>query len=242
MMFYFVGLLVFSVTFCKILRILIEWYFVRSFVKNVCKDRDDSHGYQHMKEVMILALKLYLNDSLFGCKINFNLENIRMIGIVALLHDVDDGKYDVDGTLSKKLEEFVKKFFPFDDNIINIIHRISHSKEIKMRKEGTLDWINVLKYDGLLIRDYVSDADKIFSLGKEGHYRSKQYNGKKLGEKYNGNYDEIQLFELVDWIMNDKLITLDQYCYTESGHNMAVKKREEICEIHKMWKINLGFD
>lgn len=42
--------------------------------------------------------------------------------------------------------------------------------------------------------------------------------------------------------MNDKLITLDQYCYTKSGHNMAVKKREEICEIHKMWKINLGFD
>lgn len=145
-----------------------EYYEILSdFVRETCHGRDESHGYNHMVSVKDRSLYIYK-------KLGEINERIEMLIIYsAMLHDVADHKYDKNG----KLREIVLGFL--NDNykdeailIINIIDRISYNKEYRLITDNKeLDWEKVLGYDGLLVRNIVSDADKLEALGKNGIHR-----------------------------------------------------------------------
>lgn len=216
------------------------FYSIRRFVKDICSGRDSSHGYDHMFQVAFGAVKLVLCDTFHG---DFHgLINIRLIVIVALLHDVADYKYDTDGTLESKMKSFLMIKFNSEsvvDKIMKIISRISYSKEINMReKNNRVDWLEVLGIDGLIIRNYVSDADKLESLGPIGHERSKKYNSHALTSK-GLNATEAEIFKEVNNIMMSKLIGLNDYIYSQTAKKWAKELIIEMCDIHNKWRDDL---
>lgn len=232
-----VGIMIYWII--RICLIIQCYYKVSDFLKNICQGRDSSHGYKHGVQVMWWTLWIYFRNLLRGeMVINFSI--LKLLCVVGLLHDVDDAKYDKDGTLKMRLENYLENEFGKKEKkiIINIIHRISHSKEIDMRKNcnGCVDWIDVLGIEGIVVRNCVSDADKLDSLGKNGHERSKKFNSNKLK---NGE-GENKLYEYVDWIIENKLKSLDQYFYTSYGKELSVGKIKELLLVHSEWKKKLG--
>src|SRR6056297_2015352 len=76
-----------------------------NFVKKITKDRDESHGWNHMKIVVDGASVVYWKE--FGRAKFFHPIKLRniFIGIIIVgwLHDVPDHKYDIDGQLNKQV-------------------------------------------------------------------------------------------------------------------------------------------
>ncbi len=148
----------------------ILYYLCALFVKLVCWNRDYTHGYVHMKAVadkgLQIAKSLRLSDRL-----------MQMVCVCGFLHDVLDHKY-------RRTEEYQEKYynwflnllrflFRLETNVINnIIQRVSFSYEIKNKKKE--NWEDLLgQY--LIVRDIISDADKLEAIGVDGIQRCIQY-------------------------------------------------------------------
>ena len=241
MMFFF--LLFVSYLCLKMIGVCVIWWKVAKFVEKVFKregdgkEEDSSHGYQHAKDVFWLSLWIYFMDSI-RFNVMFNWTILRLVGVVSLCHDVDDKKIKGFEERKKKLEKFLIDEFGLEWKLIkDIIDRISHSKERNsdLSRKTDLDWLSVLGLHGVIVRNCVSDADKIESLGKTGHERSKEFNRKSLKD----GEGEKELFQLVEWIMNDKLRTLDEWMWTSYGKELGKRKRIEICLVHEKWRKEL---
>ena len=132
------------------------------------KMRDASHGYSHIYTVYNLS-KIISN------KLNIiNKKDLLIIKCSALFHDVWDNKYISNEkeviSLKKELREDLKRINLSDsniDDIYTIIDNISFTKEYNLNKLGEILYLGELN----LLRDIVSDADKISSLGREGIIR-----------------------------------------------------------------------
>ena len=125
-----------------------------NFVKNVCKNRDETHGFNHMKTVYNNALIIMSHLP----KITSRQRSLSII--CAWLHDVNDHKYNNEN--EEVLNIFLDKYFSESKIlIIEIIKRISFSFE---KKYGRQNWLNDIGVDGLIVRNIVSDADKIDAI------------------------------------------------------------------------------
>lgn len=201
------------------------------FVKKVCNGRDESHGYEHMKKVAENARQIYEHQSIDKSNRNsyIILENVL---IVAWLHDVADHKYDLDGTLETKIHNFLVKLLKDQKRvelIQNIIHRISYSKENKIVQSGRKpeeEWKKVLGDEGLIIRNIVSDADKLEALGKIGMERCIMYTKERSpGISYE------KLVENVKAHSKEKLLRLkDEFIRTKYGKKLAEPLHQEFIE------------
>src|SRR5438309_1768552 len=115
------------------------WCDLSQFVDETCKDRDPSHGYEHMEEVVkktfIILKELDITD----------IQMTKDAMMAAWLHDVNDHKYDKDGTLKNKVLEFLQSHSQNPTLIMDIIDRISYSKEDQtIKNKQNLDWIKVI--------------------------------------------------------------------------------------------------
>ncbi len=143
------------------------------FVKKICDNLEEGHNIDHVKKV--LDRSKYIYNAL--CCPSGNDMN-KMLIAVAILHDSFDHKFDPDGKSKPFVKELLLKYFNSNDVdwIINIIDRISFSKENEIIKNGrTLDWVYILGENGLVIRDIVSDADKLEAIGRIGIDRCLSY-------------------------------------------------------------------
>lgn len=164
-----------------------------------------------------------------------------IVEIVALLHDVADHKYlNHDPTLKTRLIEYLNELTDQDiltkytiynnvfttDMILDIIERISFSRQ---KTHGAHDWAKVLGWKGRLIRNIVSDADKLEAIGIDGINRCIEYvsevyedNGVNVGKK--------KLYKHVLKHYNEKLKHIPSWNYmkTISGWYMARYKKQEM--------------
>ena len=198
-------------------------------VKHICRDRDDSHGHLHMKSVCDNSLRIV--DEL---KI-WDKNDIKDIMVVAWLHDINDHKYS-NAELEKELDNLLEEVYPNkkqkQSHILNIIERISYSKENKtLQNNEKLDWLDVLGSKGILIRNIVSDADKLEAIGKVGFERCVEYTKHSYKEKHNC---EIPFEDLVKEVKNhadEKLLRLkDDFIRTTPGKKMAEPLHDELLE------------
>ncbi|AYV79248.1 MAG: metal dependent phosphohydrolase [Faunusvirus sp.] len=193
------------------------WSDVSKFVITTCADRDPSHGYDHMRTVAETALRIYDAEQVGYNDDKYDIQ--RLIIIVALLHDVADHKYDKTGQLHKTVADFIKSICP-DDYILvgNIIDRISFSKEDKILACGDkLDWQEVLGDVGSLVRNIVSDADKLEAIGIIGVTRCIEY-----CRHICKNIDEKTLLVLVIKHAQEKLLRIKtHYIRTKTGKRLA---------------------
>jgi len=174
------------------------------FVFETCKHRDESHGHDHMKTVANISsiIVSYLP--------NISDKQKSLIIICAWLHDVNDHKYGNEN--EEVLNHFLElNFSEYKTLILDIIKRVSFSFE---KKHGREDWLDILGDDGLLVRNIVSDADKIDAINIDRCYlyekmKSPLFNDKEIWIKVIQHY-------------NEKLILLkDHYLFTNTAKTIA---------------------
>jgi HD superfamily phosphodiesterase len=157
--------------------------------------------------------------------------------VVAYLHDINDAKYDKDGLLDAKLREFlryiyahhgVSAFNPDDtptttsdeytDIILAIIHAISYSRENRAIEAGfPINFEKRLGKIAALIRNIVSDADKLCAIGIIGLNRCEEYT-----IAYNPDISRKKLIYEVVKHYDEKLSRLSsEFIRTKTGKEMA---------------------
>lgn len=214
---------------------------IDEFVKEQCNGRDESHGYAHMKKVADNADHIWGNMKAIDIMEELNTSFISadrfisiplIIKLSCMLHDVADRKYDKDGKLALNVQEFLMKYFDKEqtDLIINIIDRVSFSKEQEAIKSGERkEWENTLGSEGLFIRNIVSDADKLEALGEIGFQRCKEYKTVKYHQDHG---KEISNEELKAQMMehgNEKLFHLrSKWMHTSIAKKMAIPLEQKL--------------
>jgi hypothetical protein len=187
-------------------------------IKKFYKTRDKSHDWNHVLDVK--------NNSLMLMKFrDFTEEQINIVTTAALGHDIWDHKYfDSDDEINKLKSEFIDVLLDHNYtsgnilSIITIIDNISFSKEYKLRNEKkTID----LDDDILILRNIVSDADKLESVGEKGIKRMIDYRIHK---------DNTHILEDVQQHFKNKLSLLvkDNYIITPYAKNLAILRLREM--------------
>jgi uncharacterized protein len=126
------------------------------FAKDYMKKYDDSHSFDHAMRVKNMATTLAISE-------NLNEEQIFIIQLAALTHDINDSKYSNNNEDTQ--ENVLRGFFNnlIDDksileNIIDIACNVSLSHELAKPSSS---------YKSIEL-DCVRDADRIDSLGAIG--------------------------------------------------------------------------
>lgn len=178
-----------------------------AFVKKETKNRDATHGFQHMRQVANVAMSL-----INGVELQKNQRLFIMI--VALLHDVPE-----DGQLKTKVLNFLTSLYfkqETRDNIFKCIQAISYSRE---KKQGWKYYEDELDPYWVTVRDYVSDADKSLALGVSGFQRLYDYCGLLIPP--DAPMRETQIMTQMAKHAQDKLLTLPAFFRTDQGQELA---------------------
>ena len=183
------------------------------FVQKTCAGRSDTHGHAHMKAVAETSAYLVFVDFI-------DRDGSLMLDAItaAWLHDIADHKYDHDGTLEQRLDEFGATNIPNYPDIKKVIKYVSYSTEHKAILAGTpLDFKQILGEYYANIRDIVSDADKLESIGVKGMERSFIYNSDS-----NPTFTHAQVLAEVRKIYDEKLVKLaTQFIRTPTARAIA---------------------
>jgi len=181
---------------------------LEELVKELAKDRDSSHDFAHSKKVVQNALEIFENTIAPNHPLIRECGWLATWGIIevsALLHDVNDHKYGDSHDLGAMIDTILPKY---RDLILQIVDNVSYSREVK-RGLDDLGKFQVL-------RDIVSDADKWEALGKEGIRRARVFH-----QAREPTLTEAQLDKHVLGHIDEKLLTLHQYCKTPYGRAQA---------------------
>jgi HD superfamily phosphodiesterase len=187
-----------------------------SLAQKYYKNRDRSHGIEHVMQVRENALmicdKLKVTDNILLLKIE----------AVAIFHDAFDHKYINHDSQEykhsiKSFKQDLKSLFFSDTDIYDIniiINNISLSREQELRKKGEELNLKHLQH----IRDIVSDADKIEMLGLTGVERIIVFEKNKNKDVTNEG-----LYNKLNEIYETKLSKLlcENYIKTSAGRELA---------------------
>lgn len=154
------------------------------FAKDYMKTYDDSHSFEHVVRVKNMATKIALSE-------NLSEEQIFIIQLAALTHDINDSKYknvDVDETQQNILRKFFNNLIEDKDileTIINISCNVSLSVELFNNDNYNL-------CNNCIELDCIRDADRIDSLGSIGISRYFTYGIIKKNSNINDIIDNIE--------------------------------------------------
>lgn len=200
----------------------VRWSLLSNFVAETCKDRDDSHGHAHMKAVAETTRFIIERDFIDESG-NLTLDAIT----AAWLHDVADHKYDHDGTLEQKLDDFGTANIWNYQEIKQVIKYVSFSTENKAITAGTpLNFLAILGAYYSQIRDIVSDADKLEAIGTIGIQRCIEYT-----THTNPTHTHAQVKSDVKKHADEKLLRLaSQFIKTPTARTIANIRHKEMEE------------
>jgi uncharacterized protein len=207
------------------------------FIDKVLENREWSHGIEHCKCVLKNALNIWdkegvklLDDNKINPLFYTNIPIRTLIGVVALLHDVCDHKYKNTANF-QKIKECQTKFLQDLLNqtdihiIVSVIDNISFSKE---QEYGISKNLTDLEH---LIRNVVSDADKLEALGYIGIKRCMIYQ-REVNIEENQGLSEEQLKSKAIYHMRNKILKLyPDFFRTKSAMSIAHERHE----IMKSW-------
>lgn len=207
----------------------IDWPKIDNFVREKCEGRDDSHGYGHMYRVREYAMMIMQKEKITDWK------TWRWAAIGAILHDVHDKKYDVDGSLTRAVREFLKTISCIDDVdlLMKIMDYVSHTKEVNAINSGhPINFKVELGEFGTVVRHIIHDADKLDALGEVGFNRCCEYQTSWYKNKYGKAPTKEELAKMVIEHTDTKLLLLkDQFIRTPTGKTMAGELHNELIEL-----------
>lgn len=132
------------------------------FAKDYMKNYDDSHSFEHVMRVKNMATTLAISE-------NLSEEQIFIIQLAALTHDINDSKYsnNNDDTQENILRVFFNNLIDDCDKIENII-RIACNVSLSLELANTNNDTKPSSSYKSIELDCVRDADRIDSLGAIG--------------------------------------------------------------------------
>ena len=163
---------------------------VENYVQDCLRDHEPGHNYEHVLRVRKLALEIAKEVE---C-------DIFVIELLALLHDIEDHKFNS----SHKVSDFL--------NTLNI------DINIKEKILYILPYLSFSKYP-VLPKDFpnegkvVSDADRLDAMGAVGIARAFSYGGMKN-----------RPFEYTINHFDEKLLQLHKYLYFKKSKEMAIER------------------
>jgi uncharacterized protein len=173
------------------------------FVRNYMKTYDDSHSFEHVIRVKNMATNIALSE-------NLSEEQIFIIQLAALTHDINDSKYrSVEESQQSILRNFFNNLIE-DENIIENIVNISCNVSLSIELSDN----NYDKCNNCIELDCVRDADRIDSLGSIGISRYFTYGIIKKNSTINDIIDNIE--NRTNKIMNNIKTTM--------GKNISYEK------------------
>lgn len=194
-----------------------------SYVYDALRDRDASHGYDHIKRVVRLSEILYEKSGQSDNK------KFLITMLAAWLHDINDHKYSD----SVDISPIIFRFLPEQDfrKVCSIIDNVSFSKEVMMINKGgkyPYGWCNKDSLEECLeLRNIVSDADKIDALGSSGFNRCATYIKHK-----NPGLSEKSTFERLLDHCDEKLFKLHtDFVHTPYGKTLAKIGYQELVKV-----------
>ncbi|ORC90495.1 HD superfamily hydrolase [Trypanosoma theileri] len=247
------------------------WTRCRTFVAEVCADRDASHGLAHMEKVTENALLLLHMQH--GTAVNLTVLIPRVI-LVAMLHDVADHKYDSTNVLQQRVRQFVGEEATallsssssttttttttstsvmtaeeVQQYTLTAIEAISFSKE---KSRGRRWFEDLLPAEWLIVRDVVSDADKLEAIGADGLRRCLLYTKHAMLEKERQMAKEDSMLlkqeqeekekcclQNVKTHFEEKLALLStEYIVTTAGKFLATPKHMEMVKELQEWELH----
>ncbi|KAH9578407.1 hypothetical protein LSM04_006836 [Trypanosoma melophagium] len=244
------------------------WTRCRTFVTEMCADRDASHSLPHMEKVTENALLLLHMQ--YGASVNIS-ELIPRVILVAMLHDVADHKYDSTNVLQQRVRQFVGEeatgILPslsstttnsssgvmtaeeVQQYALTAIEAISFSKE---KSRGRRWFETLLPVEWLIVRDVVSDADKLEAIGEGGLRRCLMYTKNAMLEKERRGRtkedtpllkpqeeEEQRCLQNVKIHFEEKLALLStEYIVTTAGKFLAAPKHMEMVKELQKWELH----
>ncbi|GMM34123.1 hypothetical protein DASC09_014480 [Saccharomycopsis crataegensis] len=218
---------------------------IESIVKEHCEHLDSAHDWDHVKRVRQLALRLYRDT----CSNGYLEEELQMVELIALLHDVGDFKFGfdqekiLDEILTPLVDEATKQ------HIKNEVSLISWRKSLKSEKDKENHPETV--ESKLQLHDFVSDADRLDAMGNIGIARCFSYGGSRHSKLYDLSVDpDLNLtkesYNAQTEILQDgkvlasksknnslnhfyeKLFKLKDSLKTDKGKEMGIKRHERL--------------
>lgn len=184
------------------------------FVKEYMSKYDASHDFSHVLRVRNLAMHL-------ASKYHKPVDLLE-VELAALMHDVNDHKYDQDPDPDIIYNSVVKfggsKLLA--SKIVYIVKHVSYSYEIKNAHLST--YILAMQIPEIKI---VQDADRLESIGAVGIARCFMFNGAN---------NELMLEALNHF--DDKLLHVHKLMKTEYGKEVALERTERL-KLFKKWII-----
>jgi uncharacterized protein len=206
-----------------------RWDMLSEFVEKTCADRDESHGHAHMKAVAEMSKQLINKDYRDHRHYKHLIQDATT---AAWLHDIADHKYDHDGRLEERLDEFGSANIMNYREIKQVIKNVSFSSENKAILAGTPpDYDRILTPYYALVRHIVSDADKLQAIGKIGITRAVMYT-----RETNPRYTEGEVIAEVRKHAEEKLLRIaSEFIRTPTARMLAQKEHEEmVMELAKL--------
>lgn len=195
---------------------------LNSILPTLYYNRDKSHGLNHIQRVLRVSRELLHNlsntEKIILDQTDLTIEECKnIIEAAALLHDAWDHKYIKKESEIKEKKEFISYYLndvmtPFQMKIVfDIVDNISYSREIKGLKK------DLGKYE--ILRNIVSDADKLEALGSNSIDRMIIYN---INEGKIDHYNHIVKH------CKDKLFKLRNYIHTSYARDVALSYERQL--------------
>jgi uncharacterized protein len=173
------------------------------FAKDYMKKYDDSHSFEHAMRVKNMATTLAISE-------NLNEEQIFIIQLAALTHDINDSKYSNNNEDTQ--ENVLRGFF---NNLIDDKSILENIIEIACNVSLSLELAKPSSSPKSIELDCVRDADRIDSLGAIGISRYFTYGIVNKQSNINSIIDNIE--NRTNILMNNintdmgKKISIDKY-------------------------------
>ncbi|TMW57388.1 hypothetical protein Poli38472_003313 [Pythium oligandrum] len=139
------------------------------FVKEQLQSNDASHDWRHIERVWTLARALAKEE-------NVSDESLEIVDLAALLHDIDDWKYQTEDAPTKRAQSFLESHdVPADKiaRVMDIINNMGFKEELGgKQREFTVEF------------GCVQDADRLDAIGAIGIARCFTYGGHKKRPLY----------------------------------------------------------
>jgi len=197
---------------------------VEKLVYEILGKDDSGHDMEHINRVLKLSLKFAEEEKV----------NKEVVGLIALLHDVDDYKLfgieNAEELVNAKI--IMNKINICDDiqeQVLLALGRIGYSKSLK--------GIRPLTIEGMI----VSDADMCDALGVNGVLRTYRYSIKNNRPFFDKNIFPIENISACEYANNsvssgvchmfEKILKLKDLMMTDSGRKETLKRHKIVVDI-----------
>lgn len=203
------------------------------YTRSVMDKYDESHNFAHVLRVVALSIHIYHGEK-HNIPENVQNECYLIVLYASLLHDVVDHKYNTSTeTVNVLANVFSTLPGPMGKIIEDIITGVSYSKEVKQGLQHLEEYQSNLPF--FLLRNIVSDADKIDAIGMIGIRRcglfSLHNTLQSLNIDPNTSEGEKAILKEICTHSHEKLLKLaSQFIRTNTGKEFA---KDLHCETQK---------